>query len=379
MIEIRKVNSAKDLKHFIDFKSILYKGSKYNVPYLFFDEKYTLSKDKNNAFKFCEAEYFMAYKDGKLVGRIAGIINNRANSHWESKIVRFGWLDFVDDKEVSKALIKTVEEWGASKGMTDIVGPLGFTDMDREGMLVEGFEELGNMYTNYNYSYYPQHLESLGFEKDNDYLLYHITMPNPVPEKFERVASVVQERYNMKIRKATRNELLEGGVAHKIFEIVNITYKDLYGYSQLSDEQIREYTRSYISYADPDLISIIVDGNQDDKIVGFGVSIPSFARALQKLPMGRLFPFGWWHMLKVLKWQKTDTVDLLLIGVLPEYRAKGANALIFKDLIERFNAHHFAWAEAMPQMESNKRVQDNWQYMEKRQHKRLRCYKKSIL
>lgn len=379
MIEIKKVVSAKDLKNFIDFKSELYKGSKYNVPYLFFDEKNTLRKDKNNAFDFCEAEYFMAYKDGKLVGRVAGIINNKANTRWECKSVRFGWLDFIDDKEVSMALLQAVEDWGKEKGMTDIMGPMGFTDMDREGMLIDGFEEVGNMYTNYNYPYYPKHLESMGFEKDNDYMLFHVKVPNLVPDKFAKVASIVQQRYNLRVKKATRHELLKGGYATKIFEIINMTYKDLYGYSQLSTEQIKEYTDSYIGFADPDLVTLIVDGNENDKVVGFGVSIPSFARALQKLPKGRLFPFGWWHMLKVLKWQKTDTVDLLLIGVLPEYRAKGANALIFNDLIPRFYAHHFKWAEAMPQMESNKKVQDNWQYLESRQHKRLRCYKKSIL
>lgn len=378
MIEIRKVTSRKELKQFVDFRYDLYRNDEYDVPCLFFDEMNTLDKDKNPAFDFCEAEYFMAFRDGRMVGRIAGIINRKANRRWESRIVRFGWIEFEDDREVSSALIKAVIEWGKDKGMDKIIGPIGFTDMDREGMMIEGFNELGNMYSNHNFPYYHEHIEALGFEKDNDYMLYKVTLTGEVPEKYEKVARLCEERYNLHVMKPTRRQLMKGGLGKQIFGMVNETYKDLYGYSELSDKQIKQYIDSYIGFADTRLITIVTDGNADDKMVGFAVSIPSFSKALTKIPRGRLFPFGWWHMLKVLKFHMTDTVDMLLIGVLPEYRVKGANAIIFSDLIREYARYGFKYAEAMPQMEANEKVRSNWQYFDSRQHKRLRCYKKRI-
>lgn len=378
MIEIKKVQTKQELKAFVDFRYELYRDDECEVPCLFFDEMNTLNKEKNTAFDFCDAEYFTAWKNGKMVGRVAGIINHKANKRWNTSAVRFGWLDFIDDKNVSEALIRSVEDWGRSRGMTQIIGPLGFTDMDHEGMMVEGFNELGNMYSNHNFEYYPKHLEQLHFEKDNDYLLFKITLPNDVPEKFKKIADIAEKRYNLHSKKLSRKDLLKGGYAAKIFEIVNTTYKDLYGYSELSEKQIAQYTDEYIGMADPKLISAVVDSNDNDKLVGFGVSLPSFSKAMQKLKKGRLFPFGWWHMIKVLKMHKTDTVDLLLIGVLPEYRSKGANALVFNDLVQQFIAYGFKYAEAMPQMETNEKVRGNWEYFDSRQHKRLRCFKKKI-
>lgn len=379
-IEIKKVESRRDLCKFIDFHNELYKGNPYHVPNLYFDEMNTFRKDKNAAFDFCEAEYFMAYRDGKAVGRVAAIINHSANKKWERESVRFGWIDFVDDIEVSKALLKAVEDYGKSKGMKEIVGPLGFTDMDPEGMLLYGYDQLGTQATAYNYPYYPEHMGRMGgWEKDNDYVEYKLYVPEEMPEKYATIAKMIQKRYNLQVKKLKRNEIYgENGYGRKIFQVVNETFKDLYGYSKLTDRQIEQYVKMYLPMADLDLITIIEDWNTPDhKVVGVGISIPSLARALQKCG-GKLFPFGWWHILRALKFHKTEVVDLLLIGVLPEYRQKGANALLFYDLIPHYQRLGFKWGETHVEMETNMKVQGQWQYLNREIHKRRRCYKKDI-
>ncbi|WP_278912497.1 N-acetyltransferase [Leyella stercorea] len=379
-IEIKKVESRRDLCKFIDFHNELYKGNPYHVPNLYFDEMNTFRKDKNAAFDFCEAEYFMAYRDGKVVGRVAAIINHSANKKWERESVRFGWIDFVDDIEVSKALLKAVEDYGKSKGMKEIVGPLGFTDMDPEGMLLYGYDQLGTQATAYNYPYYPEHMDRMGgWEKDNDYVEYKLYVPEEMPEKYATIAKMIQKRYNLQVKKLKRNEIYgENGYGKKIFNVVNETFKDLYGYSKLTDRQIEQYVKMYLPMADLDLITIIEDWNTPDhKVVGVGISIPSLARALQKCG-GKLFPFGWWHILRALKFHKTEVVDLLLIGVLPEYRQKGANALLFYDLIPHYQRLGFKWGETHVEMETNMKVQGQWQYLNREIHKRRRCYKKDI-
>lgn len=379
-IEIKKVESRRDLCKFIDFHNELYKGNPYHVPNLYFDEMNTFRKDKNAAFDFCEAEYFMAYRDGKVVGRVAAIINHSANKKWERESVRFGWIDFVDDIEVSKALLKAVEDYGKSKGMKEIVGPLGFTDMDPEGMLLYGYDQLGTQATAYNYPYYPEHMDCMGgWEKDNDYVEYKLYVPEEMPEKYATIAKMIQKRYNLQVKKLKRNEIYgENGYGKKIFNVVNETFKDLYGYSKLTDRQIEQYVKMYLPMADLDLITIIEDWNTPDhKVVGVGISIPSLARALQKCG-GKLFPFGWWHILRALKFHKTEVVDLLLVGVLPEYRQKGANALLFYDLIPHYQRLGFKWGETHVEMETNMKVQGQWQYLNREIHKRRRCYKKDI-
>lgn len=379
-IEIKKVESRRDLCKFIDFHNELYKGNPYHVPNLYFDEMNTFRKDKNAAFDFCEAEYFMAYRDGKVVGRVAAIINHSANKKWERESVRFGWIDFVDDIEVSKALLKAVEDYGKSKGMKEIIGPLGFTDMDPEGMLLYGYDQLGTQATAYNYPYYPEHMDRMGgWEKDNDYVEYKLYVPEEMPEKYATIAKMIQKRYNLQVKKLKRNEIYgENGYGKKIFDVVNETFKDLYGYSKLTDRQIEQYVKMYLPMADLDLITIIEDWNTPDhKVVGVGISIPSLARALQKCG-GKLFPFGWWHILRALKFHKTEVVDLLLVGVLPEYRQKGANALLFYDLIPHYQRLGFKWGETHVEMETNMKVQGQWQYLNREIHKRRRCYKKDI-
>ncbi|MDD6528625.1 MAG: N-acetyltransferase [Prevotella copri] len=380
LIEIRKVENKKDLKTFIDFHYDLYEGNEYDVPNLFSDEMNTLSKDRNAAFEFCESEYFLAYKDGKLAGRVAAIINHKANERWNCKSVRFGWIDFIDDREVSKALLQAVEDYGKSKGMDNVVGPLGFTDMDPEGMLTWGFDQLGTMPTIYNYSYYPEHIEALdGYEVDNKYVEYKLIVPDTVPEKYAKIAAMIEKRYNLHVRKLTKKDVFQGGYGQKIFELINATYKDLYGYSELSQKQIDQLIHSYLSFLDFNLITCIEDWSEaEHKMVGIGITIPSLAKALQKCRRGRLFPFGWWHVLRAIKMHKTKIVDLLLVGILPEYRAKGANALLFADLIPRYQAYGIEWGETQVEMEANAGVQGQWGVLNPILHKSRNCYKKII-
>ena len=377
--QIKRVETKKDLKDFIEFHYDLYEGNQYDAPNLYSDELNTLSKDKNAAFDFCEAEYFLALKEGKVVGRVAAIINNKANEKWDKKDVRFGWIDFIDDIEVSKALLKAVEDYGREKGMTSVVGPLGFTDMDPEGMLTWGFDQLGTMATIYNYDYYPKHMEKLGgWEKDNDYVEYRLDVPETAPEKYTKIAEMVEKRYNLHVRKLTKKEIFEGGYGKKLFDLINVTYANLYGFSELTDRQIDQYVKMYFPLADLDLITVVEDGNKDNQLVGLAITIPSLTRALQKCHRGRLFPFGWWHLLRAIKFHKTEVVDLLLIGVLPEYRSKGANSLVFADLIPRYVKYGFKWGETHVEMETNESVQSQWGPLDPTMHKKRRCYRKAI-
>jgi hypothetical protein len=381
-VEIKKVTDKKGLKAFIQLHYDLYKGNQYDAPNLYSDELHTLSKDKNAAFEFCEAEYFLAYKDGEVVGRIAGIINHRANEAWNRNSVRFGWIDFIDDPEVSKALLDAVMQWGREKGMTEIVGPLGFTDMDPEGMLIEGFDQLGTMATIYNYDYYPRHMEQMGgWEKDNDYVEFKVFVPKEgMPEKLKKISELVMKRYNLHIRKVKRKEVLgKEQMGRKVLDVVNKTFSHLYGYSQMTERQIDEYLKMYFPMLDMNLLTLIEDWNTPDhQVIGVGISISSMTRALQKCRNGRLWPFGWWHCLRALKMRKSDIVDLMLIGVLPEYRTKGANALFFYDLIPWYQKHGFKWGETNVEMETNEKVQSQWQYFDYEQHKRRRCFKKNL-
>ena len=381
-VEIRKVADKKSLEAFIQFHYDLYRDNPYDAPNLHSDEVHTLSKDKNAAFEFCEADYFLAYRDGKVVGRIAGIINRRANERWNTKSVRFGWVDFIDDMEVSRALFIAVEEWGRSKGMTQMVGPLGFTDLDPEGMLIEGFDQLGTMSTIYNYDYYPRHMEQLGgFAKDNDYVEYKLIVPKDgMPEKYQKIAQMVMKRYNLHPVHPKRSQIFgKEQIGRKVLDVINKSYQNIYGFSEMTEGQIDEYLRMYFPMLDTEMICLIEDRNTPNHdIIGVGISITNMTRALQKCKNGRLWPFGWWHCLKAMKFHQAECLDLLLIGFLPEYQKKGANALLFYDLIPRYQKYGFKWGETNVEMETNENVQSQWQYLEHEQHKRRRCYKKSI-
>ncbi|WP_338158190.1 N-acetyltransferase [uncultured Phocaeicola sp.] len=374
-ILIKKVSNKKDLKRFIRFNYELYKNNPYSVPDLYDDMVGTFSTEKNAAFEFCEADYFLAYKDDKLVGRVAAIINRRANETWNKKEVRFGWIDFVDDPEVSKALLDTVEVWGKERGMEAIVGPLGFTDMDAEGMLVEGFDQLSTMATIYNYPYYPQHMERLGFEEEADWVEYKLTVPDKLPEKFVRISEIILQKYNLKIRKLKRSEIKEKNYGQKIFDLINEAYAPLYGYSKMTQGQINQYIKTYLPLIDLRMVSLVED--EAGELVAVGISMPSLSKALQKAK-GKMLPFGWFHLLKALFVKKPDVLDLLLVGVKPEYQSKGVNALLFYDLVPTYQKMGFKYGESNPELELNKKVQAQWSAFESVQHKRRRAFRKSI-
>ena len=374
-ITIKKVTTKKELKKFIRFNYELYKDNPYSVPDLYDDMLNTFNPKKNPAFEFCEAEYFLAYKGEEIVGRVAAIINHRANDTWNKKEVRFGWLDFIDEEEVSSALLKAVEQWGKEKGMEAIVGPLGFTDMDAEGMLVEGFDQLSTMATIYNYSYYPEHMEQLGFEKEADWVEYKLSVPHQLPDKFVRISEIILQKYNLKIKKLKRSEIKKQNYGQKIFDLINEAYAPLYGYSQMTQGQINQYIKMYLPLIDLRMVSLVEDA--EGNLVAVGIAMPSLSKALQKAK-GKMLPFGWYHLLKALFIKRPRVLDLLLVGVKPEYQSKGVNALLFYDLVPIFQQMGFEYGESNPELELNKKVQAQWSAYESVQHKRRRAYKKMI-
>ncbi len=373
MVTIKKVSSKKELKTFIRFNYELYKNNPYSVPDLYDDMLNTFSPEKNAAFEFCEADYFLAYKDGKVAGRVAAIINRRANESWNKKEVRFGWIDFIDDEEVSAALLNQVEAWGKERSMEAMVGPLGFTDMDAEGMLVEGYDQLSTMSTIYNYPYYPAHMEKLGFEKEADWVEFKLMVPEKLPEKFVRISEIILQKYNLKIKKLKRSEIKEKNYGQKIFDLINEAYAPLYGYSQMTQRQIDQYIKMYLPLIDLRMVSLVEDENEN--LVAVGISMPSLSKALQKAK-GKMLPFGWFHLLKALFIKKPKVLDLLLVGVKPEYQSKGVNALLFYDLVPVYQQMGFEYGESNPELEMNKKVQAQWSAFESVQHKRRRAYKK---
>lgn len=375
-VEIKKVSNKAELKKFIRFNYEFYKDNPYSVPDLYDDMLNTFSPKKNAAFEFCEADYFLALRDGKIVGRVAAIINHRANETWNKKVVRFGWIDFVDDLDVSRALIDTVKQWGRERGMNEIEGPLGFTDMDAEGMLIEGFDQLSTMATIYNYPYYPEHMNLLGLERSADWVEMKVYIPDAIPEKHKRISAIIEQKYKLHIRKITsRKEIKETGIAHDIFRLINKAYTPLFNYSQMTERQIDQYVNMYVPVLDLRMVSIVE--NEDNEIVAVGISMASLSEALQKAK-GKLLPFGWFHLLKALKWKRPKMLDLLLVAVRPDYQGKGVNALLFTDLIPVYQELGFEYAETNPELEMNDKVQNQWQYFKTEQHKRRRCFKGSL-
>ncbi len=367
-IEIRRVDGRRDLKRFIEFPISLYKGNPYWCPPLILDEYNALRKDRNNAFEYCEADYFLAYKEGRLAGRVAAIINPRANEFWKEPLVRFGWIDFIDDFEVSTALIRTVEEWGRRRGMKGIHGPLGFVDMDREGMLIEGFEELSSLGVIYNYPYYPEHITRMGFQKAADWLQFEFIVPQEIPEKVERMAQLVLEKYNLRTLKVKKaKELLPW--ARKMFITLNETYQVLYGFAAITEKQMDDITKQYFSYIRPEFVSIVLDDHDD--VIAFGVTMPSLTLALQK-SNGRLFPFGFLELIKAIR--KNDQIDMYLIGVRPDYQGKGVLALVYHELHKAYVEKGIKKAMTNPQLEENLKALTIWKNYTGRQHIRRRCW-----
>ena len=370
---IREVTSKKELKKFIWFGINLYKNCEFAAPPLAMDDLLNLTKGKNPALDFCDTAYFLAYKNNKIVGRIAAIINPVSNDTWNQKHARFGWIDFIDDSEVSKALFDAAIAWARERGMTSIHGPLGFTDFDHEGTLIKGFDQLGTLAAIYNYPYYARHIEQNGFEKDNDWVEYLITIPEEFPEKYFRIAEIVKQKYKLRpLQFKSRKEVVEN-YAQKIFDLLNLSYSHLYGFTKLNEKQKNFYIKLYFSIFRIDTISIIA--NENDDVIALGIAMPSFTKALQKAK-GHIFPFGWYYMLRALS--KNDLVDLYLMAVHPDYQNKGVNSIMFAELMPRFAKNGYKFAETNPELESNTRMSSQWSSFEYVNHKIRRAYIKSI-
>ncbi|MBR5862529.1 MAG: N-acetyltransferase [Bacteroidales bacterium] len=374
-VSIKTVTTKRDFKIFARFANRMYKGNAYYVPSIVMDDLNTFDKAKNAAFEFCEAEFYLAYKDGKLVGRVAAIVNHKANEAWNVKQVRFGWFDFVDDIEVSAALLDAVAAFGKSRGMTDMAGPLGFTDFDPEGMLVEGYDRVSTMALIYNHPYYPEHMKKLGYHKETGWVEYRLTLPEAPSERHRSIAEAVKARYGLKVRKLTKRQVKKEGYGQKIFKLINETYCVLYGYSLLSEKQIDQYVDAYLGIVNMELLSFVEDS--DGNLIAAALTIPSMAEALQKCN-GELLPFGWWHLLKSMYWKRPDTLDLLLIGVRPDYQNKGVNSLVMVDLLERYHKLGFKYAETNANLESNIKIQAMWDHFEHELHKRRWIFAKEI-
>ena len=370
MAEIRivKVSTRKDLRKFVDFPFQLYKGNKFWVPPLRFDEINTLRKDKNPSFSYCEAEYWLAYRDNKVAGRIAGIINHRESERWNTLMVRFGWIDFIDDPGISKILIEAVTEWGRGKGMNALHGPLGFTDMDPEGMLAEGFDQISSLSAIYNFPYYNDHMLRLGMRKATDWVQFEIKVPEKIPDKVERMTRIVLQKYDLHLLKPKNSKEIRP-YAKKMFIMYNEAFNDLYGFTPLTSEQMEYYTKQYFGFIRPEFVSMIVDSRDD--VVGFGITTPSLSIALQKAN-GRLFPFGFIHLLKAMR--KNDTGHMYLIGVRPDYQGKGILALIYHELTKAYIDAGIKLTRTHPQLEDNLKAVSIWKNYDSRVNIRRRCY-----
>jgi GNAT superfamily N-acetyltransferase len=372
-VQIKEVTTLKELKAFIHFPFTLYRGNPYWVPNLVSDDLNTLRRDKNPAFETCQARYWLAVRDGRIVGRVAAILNQPHIQKWGQRYMRFGWLDFIDDPQVSAALLQAVETWAKETGMTAVHGPLGFTDMDREGMLVEGFTELATMITLYNHPYYPAHLEKLGYAKDIDWVEYEISMPAEPDEKIARMAEIVMKRNKFHLLEIhNKKEILLH--AKELFQLLENEYKALYGTVPLTPKQVDTYIDQYFGFIQPEFVPMVY--NEKNEMVAFGIALPSLSRALQK-SHGELFPFGFIYLLNALR--KNERADLCLIAVKSEYRGSGANAILMNSMYEVFRKLGVKKIETNPELETNQLVQGQWKYFETRQHKRRRVFIKNLV
>lgn len=378
---VSQVSTAKEMRAFVRFNYELYKDCPQAVPDMLEDTLETLDSRCNPAFRFCHAAFFLARRDGRIVGRVAAIINTRANEHWGRQEVRFGWIDFIDDLEVSRALLDAVEQWGRKRGMERMVGPLGFTDMDPEGMLTDGFDQLSTLCTIYNYPYYASHMLQLGLERETGWVERKVFVPKEGHEanyaKYFRVAQIAQQRYGFRVRHFhNKNEIKQGGYIQKILGVINRAYADLYGYSELDDQQMEWYAKRFMLMIDLRILTVVE--NAEGEVIGAGVCVPSLSRAVQKAK-AKLFPFGWWHIARELWFKrKHEILDMLLVGVLPEYQDKGANALFFADLIPNIIRCGYELAETHPQLEDNMASQMQWKNLECVVHKRRAVFSKEL-
>lgn len=375
-VKVVKADTKKTMDDFVALPRYIYKDCAQYVPDLDMDVRATFDPKKNAGLEFSDIQPFVAYDDdGRCVGRIAAIINRRANERWKVKTVRFGMIEFIDDINVSQALLNAVEEWGRTHGMNSVQGPMGISDFDKEGMLVNDFNLMGSMISIYNPPYYPRHMEQLGFVKEVDWVSFHIDVPKVVPEKFARVTSLVQRRFGLTFKKMTKDDLLAGGYGRKIFELLNIAYAPLFGFSELSDRQIEDFLKQYIPIVDTRLFTGVEDC--DGRLVGIAITTHSLSQAMHK-SRGKLLPLGWFHLLRSLKWKHEGVVDLMLIAVHPDYQGMGVNALFFADLIPIYNEYGITLAETGPQLEDNLKELSQWKTLNPRTVKRRRCYQKEL-
>ncbi len=375
-VEIKEVTTRRQLKTFVNFPEKLYKDNPYYVPPLEFDQMDTLDQKKGAAQEFCDSKLYLAYKDGELAGRVAAIVNYKANEQWNHKEVRFGWIDFIDDREVSRALMDKVEEFGRAHGMESIVGPLGFTDFDPEGMLIDGFDVLSTMALIYNFPYYNDHLADMGFEKDADWIEYKVTIPEIAPERWDRMFKIISQRTNCHLRQLTRKIIREEDYGHKVFRCINDCYKDLYNFTVLPDHMAEKYMGFYLSILDLRYLSMVE--NEKGDLVAFGITMPSIARALQK-SRGKLFPFGWWPLLKSLFIKHEEGAEMLLVGVHPDYQNSGINSLLFMDMFKKYHQLGVVWAESNAILETNLKNQGQFRDFNPECKKRRRSYIKKLV
>lgn len=374
-VEIRPVKTRRDLRRFVLFPEKLYHDNPYYIPPLVFDQMDTLDPKKGAAQEFCDSAYYLAYKDGELAGRVAAIVNYKANEQWNHKEVRFGWYDFIEDPEVARALMEKVYEFGREHQMESVVGPLGFTDFDPEGMLIEGFDAMNTMPLIYNDPYYNDYLSAMGFEKDVDWIEYKVYIPEIMPERWPRLENIIKERANVHLRPLTRKIIKKENYGEKIFRCINDCYKDLYNFTVLPDHMAKKYLDFYLSLLDLRFVSMVE--NEKNELVAFGITMPSLNEALQKC-RGKLFPFGWWHLLKSLYIKREPGVELLLIGVHPDYQNSGVNSLVFMDMFRNYSKAGVKWAETNAILESNLKNQGQFRDFEHECRKRRRSYIKKL-
>lgn len=372
MLKVIKVTGKKEVNDFIRLTDYIYRDCKQYVPDLRSDVRALIrprkTTDEQGIFYI---QPFVAYRDDVPVGRVVGIINQRANDKWQTKNVRFSMIEFVDDLEVSAVMLNAVSEWGRSFGMTHIQGPLGITDFDKEGMLIEDFDMMGSPSTIYNLDYYPRHMEAWGLEKEVDWVQVRINVPKEIPAKYLRVAQYCREQMGLRVIKVTDDMIYNKGYGKKIFDVLNAAYEPLFGFSKFSEEQADQFIRKYLPIIDNRLIPLIVD--EEENVVGVAVTMGSLSKAMRKAG-GSLWPLGWWHLLKAIKWKREDNAEMLLIGVRPDLQGFGVNALFFEDLIPIYNQLGFRWAETGPQLENNVSELAQWKPLHPEVVKRRRCY-----
>jgi len=374
-VEIREIHTKRELRQFIQFANDLYADCPYYCPPLFFDEMNCFDAEKNPALEVCDYQLWMAYREGKPVGRIAGIINRRANEKWGFKHVRFGWFDFIDDKEVSKALLDTVVAWGKERGMDALNGPVGFTDFDHEGLLLEGYEYPAVMASLYNYPYYVNHIDAYGLVKEADWIELQVFPPKDVPERIDRLAEMVKQRYHVKVVKVKNSRELVKRFGIEYMDVIDAAYQKLYNFQPMTDKQKNYYKDMYFQFLNFDFVTLVV--NENEELVGVGLGMPDIAPALRKSG-GKLFPFGWYHLIKALKAKKMERFSFLLIAVRPDYQDKGINALFLQDQIPLINQYGIHTLETTSMLETNTKVLSFFMQFDHKQHKRHRAYIKPL-